>query len=61
MTKNSDVLLEKMVVHGQFLSIKLRRCADFPGLINSIPKYVGAMLMKMAILVKENASRVVDF
>ena len=28
-TKNSDFLSEKMVVHGQ-----LRRCDDFPSLIN---------------------------
>ena len=34
MTKNSDFLLENMVVHGQFLSIKLRRCDDFHSLIN---------------------------
>ena len=35
-TKNSDFLLEKMVVHGQFLStsIKLRRCDDSHSLIN---------------------------
>ena len=33
-TKNSDFLVEKMVVHGQFLSIKLRRCDDFHSLIN---------------------------
>ena len=35
-TKNSDFLLEKMVVHGQFLStsIKLTRCDDSHSLIN---------------------------